>query len=113
MKSTVTTKLIAVGAAAALALPLTASARHHRSGDVFAGAVIGVIAGAMLAGAAQAQPVYVAPAPPPPPPPPPPVYYYQPVPVPAPTPYYGYYAPPPRPEYDNHRRPCRPRPGWH
>ena len=46
MKTTLTAKLIAVGAAAALALPLTASARHHRSGDVFAGAVIGVLAGA-------------------------------------------------------------------
>ena len=72
MKTNITTKLVAVGAAAALALPLTASARHHHgSGDVFAGAVIGVIAGAMIAGAANAETVYVAPPPPPPPPPPP------------------------------------------
>ena len=42
MKTNITTKLVAVGAAAALALPLTASARHHHgSGDVFAGAVDG------------------------------------------------------------------------
>ena len=111
MKTSVTTKLIAVGAAAALALPLTASARHHRSGDVFAGAVIGVLAGAMIAGAAQAETVYVAPPPPPPPPPPPVYYYYQPVPVPAPTPHYGYYAPPPPPPC--HRRRPGPRPDWY
>ena len=113
MKTNIATKLIAVGIAATLALPLTASARsHHHGGDVIAGAVIGVIAGAMIAGAAQAQPVYVAPAPPPPPPPPV-YYYYQPVPVPAPTPYYGYYAPPAPPQHHPRRRPCGPRPGWY
>ena len=105
MKTVTATKLIAVGTAAALALPLTASARHHSSGDVFAGAVIGVIAGAMLANTVNGETVYVAP----PPPPPPVYYYYQPVPVPAPTPYYGYYAPPARPEYYDHRRPRGPR----
>ena len=82
MKTCTTTKLIAVGTAAALALPLTASARHHHNGDVFAGAVIGVIAGAMLASTVNGETVYVAPPPPPPPPPPPVYYYYQPVPVP-------------------------------
>ena len=112
MKTCTTTKLIAVGTAAALALPLTASARHHSSGDVFAGAVIGVIAGAMLANTVNGETVYVAP-PPPPPPPPPVYYYYQPVPVPAPTPYYGYYAPPaPQPPPCQRRRPG-PRPDWY
>jgi hypothetical protein len=108
MKSTVTPKLIAIGTAAALALPLTASARHHRSGDVFAGAVIGVLAGAMIASAADCNTVYVAP---PPPPPPPPVYYYQ-APPPPPV-YYGqprpYHRLPPPPEYYNRCRPRRPR----
>ena len=109
MKTTLTAKLIAVGAAAALALPLTASARHHRSGDVFAGAVIGVLAGAMIASAADCSTVYVAA---PPPPPPPPVYYYPPPPPPV---YYGhprpYHRPPPPPQYYHHRRPRGSRPG--
>ena len=108
MKTVTATKLIAVGTAAALALPLTASARHHSSGDVFAGAVIGVIAGAMLANTVNGETVYVAP-----PPPPPPVYYYY-QPVPAPTPYYGYYAPPaPPPPPPCHRRRPGPRPDWY
>ena len=108
MKTNIAPKLIALGTAATLALPLTASARHHHSGDVFAGAVIGVIAGAVLASTANGETVYVAP---PPPPPPPVYYYYQPVPVPAPTPYYGYYAPPPPPPCQR-RRPG-PRPDWY
>ena len=112
MKTCTTAKFIAIGTAAALALPLTASARHHHNGDVFAGAVIGVIAGAMLASTVNGETVYVAP-PPPPPPPPPVYYYYQPVPVPAPTPYYGYYAPPaPQPPPCQRRRPG-PRPDWY
>ena len=111
MKTCTTAKFIAIGTAAALALPLTASARHHHNGDVFAGAVIGVIAGAMLASTVNGETVYVAPPPPPPPPPPPVYYYYQP--VPAPTPYYGYYAPPaPQPPPCQRRRPG-PRPDWY
>ncbi|MGD9613210.1 MAG: hypothetical protein AB7V22_09965 [Kiritimatiellia bacterium] len=117
MKTNAAIKFVAIGAAAVLALPLTASARHHQNGDVFAGVVIGVLAGAMLANAADGGTVYVAP---PPPPPPPPTYvYYGPPPGSYGYPPPSYYGPPPPPcapprwPYDHPRRPRGPRPGWY
>ena len=95
MKTSISAKIVALGVIAALAIPLSASARHAQAGDVFAGVVIGCVAGTVLDSAANSSYVYVAP--PPPPPPPPPQYYY------APPPQY-YYAPPP-PQYHLYPQP--------
>ena len=118
MKTSPTAKIIAVALGAAIAVPLTASARHPHGEDVLAGAVIGAIAVAVLASAADGACV-VAPAPCYAPPPPP-VYYAPPLPPPPPPPcYYGYPPPPPAPYYRHrpppppqyHRR--QPRPGYY
>ena len=90
MHSSFITKILAVGIAASLAIPLSASARHHRSGDVLAGIVVGALVGtAIAASSSSVQYVPACPAPGYYPPPPPPVYYYAP---PPPPPVY-YYAP--------------------
>lgn len=100
MKTSISSKLVAAGVVAALAVPLSASARHCHSEDIIAGVVIGCVAGAVLASAADGGCVYMAPSPPPPPPPPqyyapppPPQYYVYPSPPPG---YYGYPQPQPR-----------------
>ena len=46
------TQAIAAVLAVAVAAPLSASARHHRSEDILAGVVIGAIAGTFVAAAA-------------------------------------------------------------
>ena len=84
MKASTTAKITAIALAVSLAAPLGAMARN-RSGDILAGALIGVVAGSILTSAANGSGVYVAPqpvyyCPPPPPPPPPPVYYCPPPP---------------------------------
>ena len=63
MKTNTPIKIIAVAAAAAIAVPLSASARHHDAENILAGVVIGCVAGAVLASAADGGCVYVAPPP--------------------------------------------------
>ena len=104
MKANATLKIAALAAAASLAVPLTASARHHHPDpeDVFAGAFLATVVAPLVVGAAVASSVHVETAPrvvycEPPPPPPPPQYYYA---YPPPPPqYYGY----PPPQYYGHR----------
>ena len=68
MKTNNPAKIIAIAVAVAIAVPLSASARHHDSEDILAGAVIGCIAGVILATAADGEcqyaPVQYAPPPP-------------------------------------------------
>lgn len=114
MKANVPLKIVALASAAALAVPLAASARPHHHpdpGDVFAGAFIASVVAPLVVGAAVASSVRVEPAPRVvycEPPPPPPQYYYAYPPPPSPPRYYGYPPPGcgPRPMY--HR--CRPAP---
>ena len=113
MNSSFTNKILAVSVALALALPLSASARHQRSGDVFAGIVVGALVGtAIAASSSSVQYVPVYPSSgyyPPPPPLPPPMYYY----TPAPPPLY-YYGPAcaPQPVYDQPGPPRGYQPGY-
>lgn len=108
MHSSFITKILTVGVAVSLAIPLSASARHHRSSDVLAGIVVGALVGTAIASSSssvQYVPAYPAPGYyPPPPPPPPPMYYY----TPAPPPPVYYYAPScaPRPVYYQHGPPA-------
>ena len=64
MKASTTAKITTLALAFALAAPLGAMARN-RTGDILAGALIGVVAGSILASAADGGCVYVAPPPPP------------------------------------------------
>ena len=81
MKTNATLKIAALAAAAALAVPLTASARHHHPDpeDVLAGVFIASVVAPLVVGAAVASSVRVKAAPRvvycEPPPPPPPQYY--------------------------------------
>ncbi len=111
------TQAIAAVLAVAVAAPLSASARHHRSEDILAGVVIGAIAGTFVAAAASGNVEYIpAPAvgcyyPPPSPPPcygrpgPPPPRYYG---APAYSRRHYRHNPPPSPFY-GHRPPRPPR----
>lgn len=103
MNSSLTTNILAVGVAAALAIPLSASARHHRSGDVVAGIVVGALVGTAIAASSSSihyVPVCPTPGYYPAPPPPPPVYYY----TPAPRPPVYYYGPSCAPQPVHYRR---------
>lgn len=120
MKTNQTLKILAVALAAAIAVPLTASARNHhpKAEDVFAGVffatvVVPLVAAAVVASSVESTPEpeceYAYPPPPPeyyaypPPPPPPPPYYACPAPPPPPPPQVCA-QPAPRP----HRRHCPP-----
>ncbi|HRX06772.1 MAG TPA: hypothetical protein P5306_06735, partial [Kiritimatiellia bacterium] len=99
MKTRSTLRLAAIALAVTMAMPLSASARHHRSEDVLAGAVVGAVVGTFIAAAASSR-VDVVPACPAPVYCPEPVYY--PAPVygpPPPPPAWYHYAPPPRPAH--------------
>ena len=108
MKTNATLKIAALAAAASLAVPLTASARHHHPDpeDVFAGAFLATVVAPLVVGAAVASSVHVETAPRvvycEPPPSPPPYYYAYPPPPPQ---YYGY----PPPQYYGHRPMHHPR----
>ena len=117
MKTNPALKIAALAVAAALAVPLAASARnrHHPDPeDVFAGAFIASVVAPLVVGAAVASSVRVESAPrvvycetPPPPPP----YYYAYPPPPPPPQYYGYPPPPcygQRPMHHHRRSPPQP-----
>lgn len=103
MKTRSTLRLAAIALAVTMAMPISASARHHRSEDVLAGAVVGAVVGTFIAAAASSRGDVVPACPAP-------VYYPEPVYYPAPVygpppPAWYHYAPPPRPA---HRRPPSP-----
>jgi len=100
MKTRSTLRLAAIALAVTMAMPLSASARHHRSEDVLAGAVVGAVVGTFIAAAASSS-VEIAPAYPAP------VFYGPATPPPPPNGLYYHCAPPPRPAF-RHRPPPPP-----